>query len=130
MHKKINDTQDDVGTRVDLLAESGLSLAAADVEPRLAIDTASKMEGPQGAPGASGAAGATGAQGATGDAGDQGATGVTGASDAADGQGTKGDVGAPSIQGEAGANAKGGHFFVKPSIKEPGMSQPCTRIRD
>ena len=28
VHKKINDTQDDVGTRVDLLAEPDLSLAA------------------------------------------------------------------------------------------------------
>ena len=31
VHKKINDAQDDVGTRVDLLAEPDLSLAAADV---------------------------------------------------------------------------------------------------
>ena len=38
VHKKINDSQDDVGTRVDLLAEPGLSLAATDIEPRLAIE--------------------------------------------------------------------------------------------
>ena len=72
-------------TRVDLLAESDLSLAAADVEPRLAIDAVSKMEGPQGAPGASGAAGATGTQGGvTGAASDQGATGMAGAPPPAD----------------------------------------------
>ena len=90
MHKKISDAQDDVGTRVDLLAESDRSLAAADVEPRLASDAVSKMEGPQGAPGAPGAAGATGAQGATGDAGDQGATGVAGAN------GATGKISSPS----------------------------------